>query len=181
MLTPLNTPIASYIRSIPDYPTPGILFRDITPLLQDRVGFAAMVDDLAALVSANRFDCVVAIEARGFMVGAALAYRLGLGLVPVRKSGKLPANTIAQAYQLEYGEDVLEMHADALKPGMSVLLVDDLIATGGTAEAAVALIRRLGAQVTQALFVIDLPALNGMNRLKALGVEGLALCQFAGH
>lgn len=173
--------IRGLVRTIPDYPKAGIQFRDITTLLQDKQGFAAVIDALTAHYVAFKVDKVVAVEARGFIIGAALAARLGVGFVPVRKPGKLPAATIAQSYMLEYGTDTLELHADAIQSGEHVLLVDDLIATGGTALAAVALVRQLGGLVTQAAFVIDLPELGGMQQLLAAGVQGIALCQFAGH
>ncbi|MGP1716990.1 MAG: adenine phosphoribosyltransferase [Methylophilus sp.] len=169
------------IRTIPDYPKPGIQFRDITTLLQDRQGFAAAIDALGQHYQGQVFDKVVAMEARGFIIGAALAVKLGAGFVPARKPGKLPWATIAQPYQLEYGSDALEVHQDAIQSGERILLVDDLIATGGTALAAVALVRQLGGVVEQAAFVIDLPALGGMQQLAAARVEGFALCQFAGH
>lgn len=169
------------IRTIPDYPKPGIQFRDITTLLQDKQGFAAAIDALGQHYDKQGFDKVVAIEARGFIIGAALAIKLGVGFVPARKPGKLPAATISQSYTLEYGVDALELHRDAIEPGERILLVDDLIATGGTAMAAVALVRQLGGVVEQAAFVIHLPELGGMQQLNAAGVQGYALCQFEGH
>lgn len=171
----------SYIRTLPDYPKAGIQFRDITTLLKDATAFNAVIDALAERYADVALDKVVAIEARGFIIGAALASKLQLGFVPVRKPGKLPAATLSQAYALEYGEDALAVHVDALTAEERILLVDDLIATGGTACAAVTLIRQLGAVVTQAAFVIDLPALGGMQHLQAAGVQGFALCQFEGH
>lgn len=170
----------SLIRTIPDYPKPGIQFRDITPLLQDKLGFASILDALSAHCSKEVVDKVVAVEARGFIIGAAMAARLGVGFVPVRKPGKLPAQTIKQSYSLEYGNDILELHADAIQATERILLVDDLIATGGTALAAVALIRQLGGIVTQAAFIIDLPDLGGMQHLAHAGVQGFALYQFEG-
>lgn len=170
----------SLIRTIPDYPKPGIQFRDITPLLQDKLGFASVLDALSAHCCKEAVDKVVAVEARGFIIGAALAARLGAGFVPVRKPGKLPAQTIKQSYSLEYGSDTLELHADAILANERILLVDDLIATGGTALAAVALIRQLGGVVTQAAFIIDLPDLGGMQHLTNAGVQGFALYQFEG-
>lgn len=169
------------IRTIPDYPKPGIQFRDITTLLQDKQGFAAAIDALGQHYDKQGFDKVVAIEARGFIIGAALAIKLGIGFVPARKPGKLPAATISQSYTLEYGVDALELHRDAIEPCERILLVDDLIATGGTAMAAVALVRQLGGVVEQAAFVIHLPELGGMQQLNAAGVQGYALCQFEGH
>lgn len=171
----------AYIRTIADYPKAGIQFRDITTLLNDAHAFNAAIDTLALHYADIALDQVVAIEARGFIIGAALASKLGLGFVPVRKAGKLPADTLKQTYALEYGEDTLEVHQDALAVGMRVLLVDDLIATGGTALAAISLIRQLGAEVLHAAFVIDLPDLGGMQHLQANGVQSFALCQFEGH
>jgi adenine phosphoribosyltransferase len=172
---------ASTIRTIADYPKPGIQFRDITTLLKDRVAFNAMVDALALHYADVHLDKIAAIESRGFIIGAALASKLEVGFVPVRKRGKLPAETITQSYTLEYGEDALEVHVDAVTAGEQLLLVDDLIATGGTALAAMALIRRLGGVVAHAAFVIDLPALGGLQQLQSAGVEPFALCQFDGH
>jgi len=171
----------AYIRTIADYPKAGIQFRDVTTLLNDAHAFNAAIDTLALHYADIALDQVVAIEARGFIIGAALASKLGLGFVPVRKAGKLPADTLKQTYALEYGEDTLEVHQDALVVGMRVLLVDDLIATGGTALAAISLIRQLGAEVLHAAFVIDLPDLGGMQHLQANGVQPFALCQFEGH
>ena len=168
----------SLIRTIPHYPKQGILFRDITTLLQDSQGLRIVVDGLAEQYKNQPIDKIAGIEARGFIIGAALAYELGMGFVPVRKAGKLPAETISQTYALEYGTDQLEIHTDAIQSGEEVLLVDDLIATGGTAEAAIALIQKLGGIVMGAAFVIDLPALGGMNKLKAAGCSSFALCEF---
>ena len=172
--------LAALIRTIPDHPRPGILFRDITTLLQDGPGFARSIAALAdTLVS--RPQAIAAIEARGFLFGAALAARLECGLVLLRKRGKLPGRVTGINYALEYGEDRLEMQSDDLAPHASVLLVDDLIATGGTALAAVELLRSAGAHVTQASFVIDLPDLGGAERLRAAGVPVSALVTFPGH
>jgi len=173
--------LSAHIRTIADYPKAGIQFRDITTLLKDPLAFNATIDALALHYADVVLDKVVGIEARGFIVGAALASRLKLGFVPVRKPGKLPASVIRQSYALEYGEDALELHADAIVAGERVLLIDDLIATGGTARAAVGLIRQLGGVVEHAGFVIDLPALSGMQHLQASGVQTFALCQFEGH
>ncbi|MDP8566526.1 adenine phosphoribosyltransferase [Methylophilus aquaticus] len=172
---------ASTIRTIADYPKPGIQFRDITTLLKDRVAFNAMVDALALHYANVRLDKVAAIESRGFIIGAALASKLELGFVPVRKRGKLPAETVMQPYKLEYGEDALEIHVDAVTEGEQLLLVDDLIATGGTAMAAMTLVRRLGGVVEHAAFVVDLPALGGLQQLQSAGVKPFVLCQFDGH
>lgn len=173
--------LSAYIRTIEDYPKAGIQFRDITTLLQDATAFNAAIDALALHYADVALDKVVGIEARGFIIGAAVASKLQLGFVPVRKPGKLPAATISQRYTLEYGEDALQLHANAITAGERVLLVDDLIATGGTALAAVALIRRLGGVVAHAGFVIDLPDLGGLQHLQANGVQAFALCQFEGH
>jgi adenine phosphoribosyltransferase len=173
--------IRSYIRTIADYPKAGIQFRDITTLLRDATAFNATIDALALHYADTALDKVVGIEARGFIIGAALASKLGLGFLPVRKPGKLPAAALSQSYALEYGEDALEIHKDAINAGESILLVDDLIATGGTALAAVALIRQLGGVVEHAGFVIDLPDLGGLQHLQANGVQPFALCQFEGH
>lgn len=173
--------LSAYIRTIADYPKAGIQFRDITTLLQDATAFNAAIDVLALHYADVALDKVIGIEARGFIIGAAVASKLQLGFVPVRKPGKLPAATISQRYTLEYGEDALQLHADAITAGERVLLVDDLIATGGTAQAAVALIRQLGGVVAHAGFVIDLPDLGGLQHLQANGVQAFALCQFEGH
>lgn len=169
------------IRAIPDHPKPGIMFRDITTLLGDARAFRTAVDRLVQPYAGIRIDKVVGIEARGFILGGAVAHQLSVGFVPVRKKGKLPARTIAQDYELEYGVDTMEMHADALKHREHVLIIDDLIATGGTALAAVRLIESLGAQVAGASFVVDLPDLGGAEKLRAIGVNVDAICAFSGH
>jgi adenine phosphoribosyltransferase len=168
------------IRTIPDFPKPGIQFRDITTLLLDAGGFAAAIDRLAEAVDPS-IDLIAGIEARGFVVGAALAKRLGTGLLLIRKHGKLPGPTIGEEYALEYGTDRLAMHVDACAPGAKVQLADDLIATGGTAAAAVRLIGRAGATLTGASFVIDLPDLGGADRLRAMDVPVHALLSYPGH
>jgi adenine phosphoribosyltransferase len=173
-------PIKSLIRTIPHYPKQGIQFRDITTLLKDPVGFRMVIDALSQHYSGKKIDKIAGIEARGFIIGAALAYKLGVGFVPVRKSGKLPAETIGHDYALEYGADRVEIHVDAISKGEQVLLVDDLIATGGTAEAAVALIRKLGGDVIGCAFVIDLPDLGGTKRLIESGIKTFSLCEFEG-
>jgi adenine phosphoribosyltransferase len=173
--------IKSLIRTIPHYPKQGIMFRDITTLLQDPKGLGLVVDALAEKYQNQSIDIIAGIEARGFIIGAALAYKLGVGFVPVRKAGKLPAATISQEYALEYGTDKLEIHTDAVVKGERVLVVDDLIATGGTAEAAVHLIKQLGGTVTACAFVIDLPDIGGMSRLGKLGIKTFALCAFDGE
>ena len=173
--------IKRYIRTIPDYPKPGILFRDITTLLSDLHGFRAAVDELAWPFLDGKIDYVAGIEARGFILGGAVAHTLGRGFIPIRKKGKLPHKTIGQDYALEYGVDTIEMHEDAIKPGDRVLLVDDLIATGGTAGAAIDLIRKSSGDVVAAAFVIDLPDIGGAAKLKAKGVKVHTLVEFEGH
>ena len=173
--------IKSRIRTIPDYPAPGIMFRDITTLLQDAQGFRKAVDEMVQPYAGQVVDKVVGIDARGFILGGAVAHQLSVGFVPLRKTGKLPAETHGVEYALEYGFDKLEIHVDALEPGEKVLLVDDLIATGGTAEAAVKLIRQCGAELIAACFVIDLPDLGGAAKLEALGCPVRALCAYEGH
>lgn len=175
-----NDDLRALIRTIPDFPKPGIQFRDITTLLLDGAGFAAAIERLAFRVE-DRPDLIAGIEARGFVVGAALAQRLGCGLLLIRKHGKLPGETIAEEYALEYGTDRLAMHVDACAPGARVLIADDLIATGGTALAAARLIRRAGAEVTGASFLVDLPELGGAQALRAEGIEVHALVRFEGH
>jgi adenine phosphoribosyltransferase len=173
--------IESLIRTIPHYPKPGVMFRDITTLLKDSVGFQLTINDLVRRYRDLRIDKVAAIESRGFIVGAPLAFALGAGFVPLRKKGKLPARTVGQDYELEYGADRVEMHVDALAAGERVLLVDDLIATGGTAQASCKLIESVGAQVVECCFVIDLPELGGRRRLEEDGYGVHALVQFTGH
>ncbi|BAQ48552.1 MULTISPECIES: adenine phosphoribosyltransferase [Methylobacterium] len=169
------------IRSIPDYPKPGIVFRDITTLLGDARAFRRAVDELVHPYAGGRIDQVAGIEARGFILGGAIAHQLSSGFVPIRKKGKLPHTTVSIAYALEYGTDEMEIHSDAVKPGDRVILVDDLIATGGTATAAVELLRRIGAEVVAACFVIDLPELGGADRLRALDLPVRTLIEFDGH
>ena len=170
-----------HIRSIPDYPKPGILFRDVSTLLGSAPAFAEAVQQLCAPYRDAAVAHVAGIEARGFTIGGAMAVELGAGFVPIRKAGKLPAATYSQDYELEYGTDTIEMHTDAVNPGERVLLVDDLIATGGTAEAAIALLRRAEADIVAAAFIIDLPDLGGMDAITALGVDGFALLSYPGH
>lgn len=178
-MTSANDDLKALVRTIPDYPRPGIQFRDITTLLLDGRGFAAAVDRLAATVR-EPVALVAAIEARGFVLGAALAVKLGCGLLLIRKDGKLPGQTIAEDYALEYGSDRLAMHVDACAPGARVLLVDDLLATGGTALAAGRLVRRAGGEIMGARFLIDLPELGGASALRAEGIDVEALMEFAG-
>jgi adenine phosphoribosyltransferase len=173
--------VKDYIRTIPDFPAPGIMFRDVTTLFGDARGFRMAVDQLLHPYSGTRIDKVAGLEARGFILGGAVAHQLSAGFVPIRKKGKLPGRTIAQAYNLEYGAAVMEVHDDALLPGDKVLLVDDLLATGGTAEAGLKLIEQLGGQVLGCAFVIDLPDLGGRARLEALGQKVHTLCAFGGH
>lgn len=172
--------IKDYIRTIPDFPKPGIQFRDVTTLFASARGFRMAVDQLLHPFADEEIDAVAGLEARGFILGGAVAHQLSVGFVPIRKKGKLPGRTLEQAYQLEYGEAVMEVHDDALDPGAKVLLVDDLLATGGTAEAGVRLMERLGAEVIGCAFVIDLPDLGGRKRLKAMGLAVHTLCEFEG-
>jgi adenine phosphoribosyltransferase len=169
------------IRSIPDYPKPGIIFRDITTLLGDARAFRRAIDELVQPWCGGKIDKIAGIEARGFILGGAVAHQLSAGFVPIRKKGKLPHKTVSIGYSLEYGVDEMEMHIDALTPGEKVILVDDLIATGGTAEAAVKLLKKLGAEVVVACFVIDLPDLGGTKKIEALGVPVRSLIAFEGH
>lgn len=173
--------LKALIRTIPDYPKPGIQFRDITTLIADPVGLRAAVDGLVLPFLTAGIDYVVGIEARGFILGGAVAHELGRGFIPIRKKGKLPWKTIGQDYSLEYGVDTIEIHADAIHPGARVLLIDDLIATGGTADAAIELIRRSGGEIVAAAFVIDLPELGGAARLAAKDVSVHTLLSFEGH
>jgi adenine phosphoribosyltransferase len=169
------------VRTIPDYPKPGIMFRDVTTLLGDAQGFKATIAQMAEPFRTQPVDAVAGIEARGFILGGAVADRLGCGFIPIRKKGKLPWKTIGQEYSLEYGVDVIEIHEDAIGKGERILIVDDLIATGGTAEAAVKLITRTGGAVVGATFVVDLPELGGAKKLKALGIDSHVLMTFDGH
>ncbi len=173
-------PIKSRIRTVPHYPHQGIMFRDITTLLKDPVGLRATVQEIAQRYENVKIDKIAGIESRGFIVGTPVAYELGLGFVPIRKRGKLPAETIGRDYDLEYGSDRIEIHVDAINKGDRVLLVDDLIATGGTAEAAVRLIEDMGGIVVECCFVIDLPDIGGRARLEKMGHKVFALCEFEG-
>ena len=169
------------IRTIPDYPKPGIAFRDITTLLGDARAFRRAIDELVQPWAGTKIDKVAGIEARGFILGGAVAHQLSAGFVPIRKKGKLPHATVSIAYSLEYGLDEMEMHQDAVRPGERVILVDDLIATGGTATAAVSLLKRIGAGIEAACFVIDLPELGGAQKIRDLGVRVRSLMDFPGH
>jgi adenine phosphoribosyltransferase len=174
-----NADIAALIRAIPDYPKPGIMFRDVSTLLLDGQGFRDTIDRMAELVAPDT-ALIAGIEARGFIVAAGLSYALGLGKLMLRKPGKLPGEKIGIDYSLEYGTDRIELHTGQIAPGQKILLVDDLIATGGTALAGIELIRQAGGVVEQALFVVDLPALNGSEKLRQAGVEPQSLIAFAG-
>ncbi|BBF91734.1 adenine phosphoribosyltransferase [Blastochloris tepida] len=169
------------IRTIPDYPKPGILFRDITTLLGSAKAFRQAVDELVQPWAGDKIDKVAGIEARGFIIGGAVAHQLSAGFVPIRKKGKLPHQTVRMAYALEYGTDEMEMHVDAVIAGERVILVDDLIATGGTAAGAVNLLRNMGANVVAACFIVDLPDLGGRQKLEALDVPVRTLTAFEGH
>lgn len=175
--------LRSLIRTIPDHPKTGIQFRDVTTLIADPAGLSAGVEGLASpfLNAPSGPEMVAGIEARGFIFGTAVAHRLGLGFIPLRKPGKLPGETIGRDFELEYGTDRIELHVDAVRPGQRVLLIDDLIATGGTAEAAVLLLREAGAEVVECAFVVDLPDLGGRVRLEKLGCRVRSLCEFAGE
>ncbi|MEK7563323.1 MAG: adenine phosphoribosyltransferase [Patescibacteria group bacterium] len=174
-------PIKSRIRTIPHYPKQGIMFRDITTLLKDPVGFRVMINEFVNRYTGMKIAKVAGIESRGFIIGAPLAFQLGVGFVPIRKKGKLPAETVGHDYDLEYGADRIEMHVDAVSKGEIVLLVDDLIATGGTAEAACKLIEGTGGKIVECCFVIDLPDLGGRKRLEQNGHKVFALCEFEGE
>ncbi|HVX98972.1 MAG TPA: adenine phosphoribosyltransferase [Pseudorhodoplanes sp.] len=181
MIAVLDTDLKRSIRTIPDYPKAGIMFRDITTLLGDARAFRRAVDELVQPWAGGKIDKVAGIEARGFILGGAVAHQVSAGFVPIRKKGKLPHKRVSVTYALEYGTDEIEIHADALVKGERVVLVDDLIATGGTAEAAVKLLRQLGAEVLAACFVIDLPELGGADRLRKLDVPVRTLVSFEGH
>ena len=174
-------PLKSRIRTIPDFPKPGIEFRDITTLLKDPFGFRKLVDDLVQPFAGKRVDAVAGIEARGFIIGGAVAHQLSTGFIPVRKKDKLPWDTIGQDYELEYGTDRVEIHRDAVGEGETVLIVDDLLATGGTALATLDLLRQAGADIVGCSFVVDLPDLGGRKRLEEQGVSVLTLVEFEGE
>ena len=180
-MTTLQEELLASIRNIPDYPKPGIVFRDITTLLGSPRAFRRAVDELVHPYAGTGIAQVAGIEARGFILGGAMAHQLSSGFIPIRKKGKLPRETVSIAYSLEYGVDEMEVHVDAVKPGDKVIVIDDLIATGGTAEAAVKLLQGLGATVVAACFVVDLPALGSAQRIEALGVPVRTLVAFDGH
>lgn len=180
MKTPTKN-VRDYIRTIPDFPHEGIMFRDVTTLFAHPRGFRMAIDQLLHPYAGEDIDVVVGLEARGFILGGAIAHQLGKGFVPIRKQGKLPGKTIKQPYTLEYGEAVMEIHDDAIEAGAKVLVVDDLLATGGTAEAGIKLLEKLGGEVVGCAFVIDLPELGGRAKLEALGMDVHILCEFDGE
>lgn len=175
-----NEELKTLIRTIPDYPKPGIMFRDVTTLISHGEGFRATIDNMAEPFFERGVNAVVGIEARGFILGGAIADRLGVGFVPVRKKGKLPFETISETYELEYGTDELEIHKDAIDQGEKILIVDDLIATGGTLEAAAKLVRQLGGDILGASFIVDLPDIGGSKKCEELGIPCHALMEFEG-
>jgi adenine phosphoribosyltransferase len=177
----LENDLKAAIRSIPDYPKPGIMFRDITTLLGNARAFRRAVDELVQPWAGSKIDKVAGMEARGFIIGGAVAHQVSAGFVPIRKKGKLPHKRVSIAYSLEYGLDEMEMHEDAVAPGERVILVDDLIATGGTAEGAVKLLRQMGAEVLAACFIVDLPELGGADKIRRLDVPVRTLVTFEGH
>ena len=177
----LENDLKAAIRTIPDYPKPGIMFRDITTLLGDARAFRRAVDELVQPWAGSKIDKVAGMEARGFILGGAVAHQVSAGFVPIRKKGKLPHKRVSIAYSLEYGLDEMEMHEDAVAKGERVILVDDLIATGGTAEGAIKLLRQIGANVVAACFIIDLPDLGGAAKLRAMDVPVRTLMSFEGH
>ena len=172
--------VKDYIRTIVDFPHEGILFRDVTTLFADPRGFRMAIDQMLHPYAGEQIDKVVGLEARGFILGGAIAHQLSLGFVPIRKKGKLPGAVISEEYQLEYGEAVVEIHDDAIRPGEKVLVVDDLLATGGTAEAGIKLIERLGGEIVGCAFIVDLPELGGRQKLETMGMDVHVLCEFEG-
>ena len=173
--------VRDYIRTIVDFPKEGIMFRDVTTLFADPRGMRLAIDQMLAPYVGQQIDKVVGLEARGFILGGAIAHQLSVGFVPVRKKGKLPGTVISEEYTLEYGEAVVEIHDDAIEPGEKILIVDDLLATGGTAEAGIKLVERLGGEILGCAFIIDLPELGGRKLLEKLGYDVHALCAFDGH
>ena len=184
VVSPLSDPtrfIRERIRTVPDWPQPGVQFRDITPVLQDRRALRTLIDLLVQRYIDAGIDTIAGLDARGFIIGPILAYELSLGFVPIRKKGKLPYKTLSQSYELEYGSATVEIHEDACKPGERVVLVDDLIATGGTMMAGKLLLERLGAEVVEGAAIIDLPALGGSKLLRDSGLPLFTVCEFDGH
>lgn len=175
-----KTDVKDYIRTIVDFPHEGILFRDVTTLFADPRGFRMAIDQMLHPYAGQRIDKVVGLEARGFILGGAIAHQLGTGFVPIRKKGKLPGTVISQDYKLEYGEAIVEIHDDAIQAGETILLVDDLLATGGTAEAGISLIERLGGKIIGSAFIVDLPELGGRALLEKMGMDVHILCEFDG-
>lgn len=173
--------LRNVIRTVPDWPQPGVMFRDITPLLQDPKAFRLLVDVFVLRYMGRKIDVVAGIDARGFILGSVVAHQLNVGFVPVRKKGKLPFTTIAEDYELEYGSATIEMHTDAAQKGDRVLLIDDLVATGGTMLAAARLLRRLGAEVVETAAIVDLPELGGSRLIREAGLELFTVCDFSGH
>jgi len=172
--------VKDYIRTIVDFPHEGIMFRDVTTLFADARGFRMCIDQMLHPYAGERIDKVVGLEARGFIIGGAIAHQLSVGFVPIRKKGKLPGATISESYTLEYGEAVMEMHDDAVQPGEKVLIVDDLLATGGTAGAGIKLLERLGAEIVGCAFIVDLPELGGRKLIESMGMDVHVLCEFDG-
>ena len=177
---PKSRSVRDYIRTIVDFPHEGIMFRDVTTLFADARGFRMAIDQMLHPYAGTEIDKVVGLEARGFILGGAIAHQLSVGFVPIRKKGKLPGRTISQDYKLEYGEAIVEIHDDAIAPGEKILLVDDLLATGGTAAAGIRLVERLGGEIVSCAFIIDLPDLGGRRVLEDMGMDVHALCAFAG-
>ena len=173
--------IRSHIRTVPDWPSPGVMFRDITPLLSNPRVFRVLIDQFVHRYFDSRPSAVAGLDARGFIIGSVLAYELNVGFVPIRKKGKLPFTTVQESYELEYGSGAVEMHTDAVGPGDRVVLIDDLIATGGTMLAGLRLLQRLGAQVIEGAAIVDLPGLKGSQRLRAAGLPLFTLVDFEGH
>ncbi|MEM9549950.1 MAG: adenine phosphoribosyltransferase [Pseudomonadota bacterium] len=178
---PPSKPVRDYIRTIVDFPHEGIMFRDVTTLFADARGFRMAIDQMLHPYAGLRIDKVVGLEARGFIIGGAIAHQLSVGFVPIRKKGKLPGAVISEDYTLEYGEAIVEVHDDAIEPGEKILLVDDLLATGGTAAAGIRLIERLGGEIMSCAFIIDLPDLGGRKVLEGMGMDVHALCAFDGE
>ena len=177
---PAYATVRDYIRTNPDFPHAGIMFRDVTTLFAAPRGLRMAVDQLLHPYAGSRIDKVVGLEARGFILGGAVAHQLSVGFVPVRKAGKLPGKVISEAYELEYGRAVVELHDDAIAPGEQILVVDDLLATGGTAEAGIKLIERLGGEIVSCSFIVDLPELGGRKKLEAMGMDVHTICEFEG-